>query len=117
MKYKCKLKKRQGDGIIMGGKCSPSGGINPSVIGGVGGLDKWGKPNSRTDLYDEHGELIQSRWYDQDGWVMWNRDFKHSDPQNNHEFPHDHSWEWKSKEGHGKANRSLPLKENQTDFC
>lgn len=51
------------------------------------------KPNSRYDLY-ENGKKIQSRWFDENGNVIRNRDYKHQDAHNNHTFPHDHKWIW-----------------------
>lgn len=51
------------------------------------------KPNSRYDLY-VNGEKIQSRWYDNNGRVMRNRDYYHQNTYNNHYFPHDHIWNW-----------------------
>ena len=49
------------------------------------------KPNSRYDLY-ENGEKIQSRWFDENGDVVRNRDYNHQNAHNNHNFPHDHNW-------------------------
>lgn len=95
----------------MGGKCSPSGGIE-TTTGRIGTLKTEGKPNSRMDLY-QNGERIQSRWYDSDGWVMWNRDYKHSDPFNNHKFPHDHNWKWNPKTGNPeRISENLPENPN-----
>ena len=54
---------------------------------------KGAKPNSRYDLY-ENGKLRQSRWFDNKGNVVRNRDYFHQDPLNNHTFPHDHEWDW-----------------------
>ncbi len=51
------------------------------------------KPNSRYDLY-ENGEKIQSRWFDDEGKVVRNRDYKHQNSHDNHFFPHDHKWNW-----------------------
>lgn len=51
------------------------------------------KPNSRYDLY-VNGEKVQSRWFDSNGKVVKNRDYKHQDAHNNHTFPHDHNWNW-----------------------
>lgn len=72
------------------GMCKPSGGIF-KVVGHVGTLDRFGTPNSRYDLYNENGELLQQRWYGPNGNAYWDRDWKHG---GNHEFPHDHKWEW-----------------------
>lgn len=51
------------------------------------------KPNSRYDLYVK-GTKIQSRWFDNNGNVIRNRDYSHQDSLNNHIFPHDHNWTW-----------------------
>ena len=51
------------------------------------------KPNSRYDLYD-NGLKKQSRWFDEKGNVIRNRDYFHQNIFNNHSFPHDHDWEW-----------------------
>lgn len=58
------------------GMCKPSGGIKP-MMGKIGDLPRIGTPNTRTDLYNEQGELIQQRWYGPDGRAIWNRDWKH----------------------------------------
>lgn len=73
------------------GMCKPSGGIK-SKVGGVGDLKIYGVPNTRIDLYDENDELIQQRWYGPDGRVIWDRDWKHGGGE--HEWPHDHYWDW-----------------------
>lgn len=80
------------------GMCKPSGGIDKKV-GRIGSLKATGDPNTRIDLYDENGDLIQQRWYGPDGRATWNRDWKHKDsnPQKPHKFPHDHPWDWSKK--------------------
>lgn len=80
----------------MGKGCSPSGGIY-TAAGRIGSLNANGEPNSRTDLYDDNGELIQSRWYDEEGWAIRNRDYRHGDGSNTHKFPHDHVWNWSNR--------------------
>ena len=75
-----------------------AGGVpNRSVVrinGRPGDLPtKGAKPNSRYDLY-VNGKKIQSRWFDSQGKVGRNRDYKHQDIYKNHEFPHDHIWNW-----------------------
>lgn len=40
---------------------------------------------------------IQSRWFDANGKVVRNRDYYHQDSHHNHEFPHDHNWEWENE--------------------
>ncbi len=50
-------------------------------------------PNSRYDLYVDN-EKVQSRWFDDKGNVVRNRDYQHQNAHNNHTFPHDHDWSW-----------------------
>lgn len=52
---------------------------------------KGAKPNSRYDLY-YNGVKIQSRWFDNKGYVVRNRDYMHQNSHYNHTFPHDHRW-------------------------
>ena len=80
------------------GMCKPSGGIK-SRVGKIGDLKAIGEPNTRIDLYNEQGELIQQRWYGPDGRAILNRDWKHKDsnPKKPHKFPHDHPWDWNQK--------------------
>lgn len=78
------------------GMCKPSGG-KISQVGKIGDLKATNTPNTRIDLYDTNGNLIQQRWYGPDGRAIWNRDWKHSDPTHNHKFPHDHPWDWSKK--------------------
>lgn len=54
---------------------------------------KKAKSNSRYDLYVD-GKKVQSRWFDFEGKVLWNRDYDHQNAHNNHTFPHDHRWIW-----------------------
>ena len=68
------------------GMCKPSGGIK-KFVGRLGSLSRSSTPNSRSDLYDEKGNLIQQRWYGANGWVIHNRDYNHGSPR-----PHDHYW-------------------------
>lgn len=49
--------------------------------------------NARYDLYVDD-EKVQSRWYDDEGKVVRNRDYYHQDPKGDHSFPHDHNWDW-----------------------
>lgn len=53
-------------------------------------------PNSSEDLYNQNGELIQRRYYDENGYAEFDIDFKHDNSHNNHEFPHKHTWDWKN---------------------
>lgn len=68
------------------------------VYGRSGDLPtKTSKPNSRIDLIS-NGERIQSRWFDDKGNVIRNRDYKHQNTFNNHFFSHDHIWTWINNE-------------------
>ncbi len=97
------------------GMCKPSGGIN-SKVGKIGSLDAIGDPNTRTDLYNEQGELLQQRWYGPDGRAVLNRDWKHSD--NNlkkpHKFPHDHPWDWTKRKARQDYDKN---REIDTNYC
>ena len=88
--------------------CKPSGGINKS-IGKLGSLSRRSKPNTRINLYDEHGNLIQQRWYGPDGWVIHNRDYNHGYPR-----PHDHYWIMNDKNGPQRSKIHSPVDDN---FC
>ena len=73
------------------GMCKVSGGIK-KFIGRIGNLPNEDMPaNSKAELYDEHENLIQERWYDSEGDAYWNRDWRHSGKG---PFPHDHDWDW-----------------------
>ena len=54
------------------------------------------KPNSRVDRYNKNGQLLQSRWYNDEGKAERNRDYSHS---GNVPFPHDHEWTWDNDNG------------------
>ena len=71
----------------MGAGGIPSGGVTKRY-GRVGSLPRFGaKPNSRTDLYNENGVLVQQRWYDHNGIAFRNRDYSET------KFGvHDHLW-------------------------
>jgi hypothetical protein len=92
------------------GMCKPSGGI-VNVAGRLGSLSTQGKYNSRYDLYNHRGELIQQRWYGPDGWVLHNRDYKHGGKWS---FPHDHTWIMDDKEG---PQRGDDHAEVDLEFC
>ena len=99
------------------GMCQPSGG-KIDMFGKFGSNipdARYGKPNSRTDYYDEDtGELLQQRWYGPDGFAIWDRDWKHRDPFHNHIFPHDHSWDWNRPPGKQRSKENLPM---NPDYC
>lgn len=90
------------------GMCKPSGGINKS-IGRLGSLNRRSTPNTRTDLYNENGKLIQQRWYGPDGWVIHNRDYNHGYPR-----PHDHYWTWDNIKGLQRSKEHSVVDDN---FC
>ena len=96
------------------GMCKPSGG-KFTQIGKIGDLKKDGVPNTRIDLFNKDGELIQQRWYGPDGRAVLNRDWKHSnDPKKPHKFPHDHPWDWGQKKPRLKYEES---REINSDYC
>ncbi len=95
----------------MGGACMPSGGVN-SILGRTGKMPYSSKiPNSRTDMYNEFGKKIQSRWYDWQGQPIYDRDFKHGNNGGIHEFPHDHRWV------NGVRNKKPELVDDSGRFC
>ena len=97
------------------GMCKPSGG-KIDMIGKVGSMPPIGLPNTRVDLYDEFGNLIQQRWYDPDGLAIWDRDWKHKDnPKKPHKFPHDHPFDWSIvKKPRFDYDENRPL---NSDYC
>ena len=100
------------------GMCKPSGG-KLDMLGKFGSNipdARYGKPNSRTDYYDEEtGELLQQRWYGPDGLAIWDRDWKHYDnPQKPHKFPHDHPFDWSIKKPRFDYDENRPI---NTDYC
>ena len=97
------------------GMCKPSGGIEVR-IGKIGSLKVVSAPNTRIDLFDENGELIQQRWYGPDGRAIWNRDWKHLDanPRKPHKFPHYHPWDWNQKVPRLKYDEE---REVNMDYC
>lgn len=58
-------------------------------------LEPKGKPNSRIDRY-KNGIKVQSRWYDEKGKAIRNRDYVHG---GKFSFPHDHAWIWNGDNG------------------
>ncbi|MBQ9131761.1 MAG: RHS repeat-associated core domain-containing protein, partial [Clostridia bacterium] len=52
-----------------------------------------GEPNSDQELYDEKG-LKQKRHYGPDGKAEYDIDYRHSNGDNSHDFPHKHVWDW-----------------------
>jgi len=91
------------------GMCKVSGGIN-KFVGRIGSLKGRGDADSKSELYSDEAmdNLIQERWYDSNGDAFWNRDWEHG---GDHEFPHDHDWDWERKiprgEEHLKPNYKM----------
>lgn len=61
-------------------------------------LERTYKQNIRVDRY-KNGKKVQSRWYDNNGRAIRNRDYEHQDAHHNHTFPHDHEWNWNGDNG------------------
>ncbi len=93
--------------------CKPSGGIKQQV-GRIGDLKKTGTPNTRIDLYDKNGNLIQQRWYGPDGKAVWDRDW--SLGAGELVWPHDHYWDW-TKPPYRFAYEGPNGTKTNTDFC
>lgn len=90
----------------MGAGGVPNRGVE-SIVGRSGDLPTSGaKPNARYDLY-VNGKKIQSRWFDDNGYAIRNRDYKHQNAHNNHYFPHDHTWTWIGDNGR-RSKEPLP---------
>lgn len=97
------------------GMSKTSGGIKIK-IGKIGDLKAKGDPNSRYDLKNKQGELLQQRWYGADGKAVLNRDWNHKDenPNKPHKFPHDHPWNWNLKPPRLKYDEN---REINKDYC
>jgi hypothetical protein len=82
---------------------------------------RWGKENSRQDLYpNEHRQnpedRIMSRWYNEEGWAIHDRDYSDHGDANAHPIvPHDHTFNWKHRLGF--PERSSKSFEPSQDFC
>ena len=76
----------------MGGSCQPSGGIK-NMVGKPGNAKQKGTPNSRLDITDIVGNILQQIWYGFDGFIQWMRDWSHGNKGGEHDFPHDHEFE------------------------
>lgn len=63
---------------------------NHSVVNGRR-LDAKHQPNSSLDLHDSDG-LRQRRYYGKDGKAIEDIDYRHSNGDNSHTFPHRHDW-------------------------
>ncbi|SPC41583.1 exported hypothetical protein [Carnobacterium divergens] len=57
-------------------------------------LDPRGEPNSSIDLLNPDGSVKQRRYYDENGKVLEDIDYNHTD-NGTHTFPHRHKWDWK----------------------
>jgi len=58
-------------------------------------LPLYGAPGSKGILYNPDGTIKQERWYGPDGLLEHDRDHNH--PGDDLEFPHDHTWDEKSR--------------------
>jgi hypothetical protein len=56
-------------------------------------LPREGEPNSSTDLFRDN-QLVQRRYYDENGRALRDIDFSHSNGDSSHTFPHTHDWTW-----------------------
>jgi len=65
-----------------------------TTVGRTGSLKAEGTPNSSVDLYNKNGELLQRRFYGEDGRATLDVDFLHGDGDGTHTFPHTHIWDW-----------------------
>ena len=68
-------------------------------------LPTTGEPNSDQELYDEDG-LKQKRHYGSDGRAEYDIDYRHSNSDGSHTFPHRHNWNWGNSPPRGPA---IPL--------
>lgn len=94
--------------------CKPSGGISKQ-IGRIGSLPRIGTPNTRVDLYDENSNLLQQRWYGPDGRAIWDRDWSHGGGE--HEWPHDHYWDWTNTKNPRPAYNGPNDEKTNPDYC
>ena len=90
----------------MGGGGATSGGTYVIVRVEGNHLDKFGKPNSRYDVY-LNGKKHRSRWYDHEGKAIRNRDYSHQAKEGT-PFPHDHPWDWSSGDGDRYEGHDIP---------
>ncbi|MCL2425177.1 MAG: hypothetical protein FWD05_02455 [Oscillospiraceae bacterium] len=70
--------------------------IHQVKTGRVGELPVRGRPNSSIDLRNNNGDLLQRRFFDKNGRVEMDIDFRHGDAHANHMFPHQHNWRWEN---------------------
>ena len=54
---------------------------------------KNGPSNGSIDLFDESGNLLQRRFYDESGNAILDVDFIHGNGDGTHVFPHFHDWD------------------------
>lgn len=65
-----------------------------NMVSAFAGLSVTGEPNSTTTEYNEDGSPKQVRVYGPDGKAQKDIDYNHG---GNHEFPHEHEWDWSKK--------------------
>jgi RHS repeat-associated protein len=68
-------------------------------------LPKTGEPNSKSTLYNPDGSVKQERVYGPDGKAQQDTDYNH--PGVNHDFPHNHDWDWSRTPPRGPAYVTL----------
>lgn len=96
------------------GMCKPSGGVDPQ-IGRVGSLPRIWLPNTRIDLSDENGKLLQQGWYDKDAIIIWYRDWSHGGGK--HEWPHDHYPNWTDRKNPRPAYTGPKGEKTNSNYC
>ena len=74
------------------------------------GTPKTGEPNSTLEMYNKYGSLRRRRQFDENGQAKKDVDYNH--PDENHEFPHVHDWNWKD----GDCNRDDPRKPKEGEL-
>lgn len=72
-------------------------------------LPATGKPNSTERLYGPDGKVKQERTYGPDGRAVKDTDYSHSGE--NHEFPHEHDWDWSNGVGNRLPARPVEIAE------
>lgn len=96
------------------GMCKPSGGFK-NQMGRVGSLPRIWKPNTRIDLYDENGALLQQGWYDAEAKIIWYRDWTHGGGK--HEWPHDHCVDWTNRNNPRPPYTGPNGEKTNTQYC
>ena len=61
------------------------------------------EPNSSMDLNDNEGTK-QRRYFGKDGRAVEDIDYRHSNGDGSHTFPHRHGWDWTIKNGNPRTD-------------